>query len=68
MLYSIKGDVDAIILTGGLAYDEMLVGWIKERVEFIAKVMVYPGEQEMIALAQGVLRVVNGQEEAKIYK
>jgi butyrate kinase len=55
-------------LTGGLAYDEMLVGWIKERVEFIAKVMVYPGEQEMIALAQGVLRVVNGQEEAKIYK
>ncbi|HHU16911.1 MAG: butyrate kinase [Anaerovoracaceae bacterium] len=64
----LKGDVDAIILTGGLAYDEMLVGWIKERVEFIAKVMVYPGEQEMIALAQGVLRVVNGQEEAKIYK
>lgn len=63
----LKGDVDAIILTGGLAYDEMLVGWIKERVEFIATVMVYPGQKEMIALAQGVLRVVNGQEEAKIY-
>ncbi|MGI6751681.1 MAG: butyrate kinase [Anaerovoracaceae bacterium] len=64
----LKGDVDAILLTGGLAYDEMLVGWIKERVEFIAKVMVYPGEQEMIALAQGVLRVVNGDEEVKEYR
>lgn len=63
----LKGDVDAIILTGGLAYDDTLVGWIKERVEFIAKVMVYPGEQEMIALAQGVLRVINGQEEARVY-
>ncbi|MDD4564524.1 MAG: butyrate kinase [Eubacteriales bacterium] len=63
----LKGDVDAIILTGGLAYDKTFVGWIKERVDFIAKVMVFPGEQEMIALAQGVLRVVNGHEEAKIY-
>lgn len=63
----LKGEVDAILLTGGLAYDETLVGWIKERVGFIAKVMVYPGEQEMSALAQGVLRVIKGQEEAKIY-
>jgi butyrate kinase len=64
----LKGDVDAIILTGGLAYDEELIGWIKESVSFIARVMVYPGEFEMLAMVQGVLRVFNGQEEAKEYK
>ncbi len=63
----LKGDVDAILLTGGLAYDNLFVGWIKERVSFIAKVMVFPGESEMLALAQGVLRVLKGQEKAKVY-
>lgn len=63
----LKGDVDAIILTGGIAYDEDFVSWIKERVEFIAPVKVYPGENEMVALAQGVLRVFRGEEEAKSY-
>lgn len=63
----LKGDVDAIIITGGLAYDELLVNWIKERVGFIAKVLVYPGEFEMIAMAQGVLRVLKGEEELKTY-
>jgi butyrate kinase len=63
----LKGDVDAILLTGGLAYDQMLTGWIIERVGFIAKVMVYPGEAEMEALAQGALRVLKGQEEVRIY-
>lgn len=64
----LKGDVDAVVLTGGIAYDEMFVNWVKERVEFIAKVMVYPGEFEMLALAQGVLRVLQGEEQVKIYK
>ncbi len=63
----LMGDVNAIVLTGGLAYDKMLVEWIKERVCFIARVMVYPGEFEMTALAQGVIRVFNGQEEEKTY-
>jgi len=63
----LKGDVDAILLTGGLAYDQMLTGWIIERVGFIAKVMVYPGEAEMEALAQGALRVLKGEEEVRIY-
>lgn len=58
----LKGKVDNIILTGGLAFDNMLIGWIKERVDFIAPVKVYPGEHEMIALVQGVLRVLNGEE------
>ncbi len=64
----LKGKVDAIVLTGGIARDEEFIGWIKESVEFIAPVKVYPGEFEMQALAQGVLRVIKGQEEIKIYK
>jgi butyrate kinase len=63
----VKGKVDAIILTGGLAYDNNLVNYIKERVDFIGPVMVYPGEDEMEALALGALRVLKGEEKAKIY-
>ncbi len=64
----LKGDVDAIVLTGGLAYDENLTGWIEDRVSFITRVMIFPGEEEMIALVQGVLRVLKAQETAKEYK
>src|SRR6056297_2167782 len=60
----LKGDVDAIILTGGLAYGEMFVKWIQESIEFISKVLVYPGEDELGALVGGGLRVLNGEEEA----
>lgn len=63
----LKGDVDAIILTGGVAYDDEFISWILERVGFIAPVMVYPGENEMIALVQGVLRVYSGEEQLKVY-
>jgi butyrate kinase len=64
----LKGKVDRIILTGGLAYDELAMSWIKERVDFIAPVMIYPGEDEMEALAMGGLRVLKGEEKAKIYQ
>lgn len=64
----LKGEVDAIILTGGIAHDGEFINWIKERVGFIAPVKVYPGEFEMIALAQGVLRVLRGQEGARVYQ
>jgi butyrate kinase len=62
------GKVDAIILTGGIAYGKEIVQLIKERVEFIAPVVVYPGEDELLALAQGGLRVLKGEEVAKEYK
>ena len=62
------GKVDAIILTGGIAYGEVIVNYIKERVEFIANVVVYPGEDELLALAEGGLRVLSGEEKAKEYK
>lgn len=63
----LEGKVDAILITGGLAYDKALISWIKESVEFIAGIKVYPGEDEMIALAEGGLRVLRGEEEAKEY-
>jgi butyrate kinase len=64
----LKGKVDAIILTGGIAYGKETVNYIKERVEFICPVVVYPGEDELLALAEGGLRVLRGQEKAKEYK
>lgn len=65
----LEGKVDAVVITGGLAYDKMfLVNWIKERTSFIADALVYPGEDEMIALAEGGLRVLRGEEQAKEYK
>lgn len=64
----LKGKVDAILLTGGIAYDKMFTGWIKDSVSFISQVLVYPGEDEMIALAEGGLRVLRGEEEAKRYE
>ncbi|CUS84978.1 butyrate kinase [Candidatus Kryptobacter tengchongensis] len=63
----LKGDVDAVVLTGGLANSKMLVDWITERVSFIAPVIVFPGEDEMRALAMGALRVLRGEEKAKEY-
>jgi butyrate kinase len=62
------GRVDAVILTGGLAYNKRLVGWVKERVEFIAPVELVPGEDEMQALYEGAARVLQGRERAKIYE
>ncbi len=64
----LKGRVDAIVVTGGVAYNKMLTDWIKERTEFITKkFLVYPGEDEMPALAAGALRVLKGEERAREY-
>lgn len=64
----LKGKVDAILITGGIAYDSQFVSWIEESVSFIAKVYSYPGEDELRALAEGGLRVLRGEEDAKLYK
>lgn len=60
----VNGEVDALLLTGGMAYSDMLTRWIRERVGFIAPVEVLPGENEMQSLAFGVLRVLRGEEKA----
>jgi len=63
----LKGKVDAIILTGGIAHNPDLVDYIKDMVGFIAPVVVYPGEDEMQALAMNGLMVLKGEVEPKIY-
>jgi butyrate kinase len=64
----VAGDVDAIVLTGGIAHSTLLTGWIAERVSFLAPVMVLPGENELESLALGILRVLDGEEPAKLYR
>jgi butyrate kinase len=59
---ALYGNIDSILITGGLAYSDYIVDRIKRRVSFLAPVRVYPGEDEMMALAQGVLDVINGSE------
>ena len=61
------GKVDQIILTGGIAYGERVISEIRERVSFISGITVYAGEDELLALAQGGLRVLNGEEQALDY-
>ena len=63
----LNGKVDQIIVTGGIAYGADVVAALKERAEWIAPFTVYPGEDELLALAQGALRVLNGQEKAMEY-
>jgi butyrate kinase len=63
----LKGKVDAIILTGGIANDAYLVEQVTDQVKFIAPVKVYAGEFEMEALASGAFRVLTGQEQPKTY-
>jgi butyrate kinase len=63
----LEGDVDAIVLSGGVAYSDYVVREISRRVEWIANVVIIPGEAEMEALAGGALRVLRNEESANIY-
>lgn len=61
----LAGRVDAIVLTGGMAHSERMISRLRGYVEWIAPVTVYPGEDELQALAEGVFRVLDGAEPAK---
>jgi butyrate kinase len=67
MAAALSGAVDGVVLTGGLAASARLMGWIKDCVAFIGPVLVYPGEHELQALAEGALRVLRGEEQAREY-
>jgi butyrate kinase len=54
----LKGPADAIVLTGGLAQSAMLTGWVDEWIHCIAPVYIYPGEDEMLSMAEGAARVL----------
>ncbi len=64
----LHGRVDAILLTGGMARGERFVEGIRRAVEWIAPLHVYPGEDELRALAEGALRVLTGEEQALVYR
>jgi len=64
----LKGKVDAILLTGGIAYGKPFVSMLSERITHIAPIFVYPGEDEMRALAMNGLMVHKGETEAKEYR
>jgi butyrate kinase len=64
----LKGKIDSIIITGGLANSAPIVEWITERVSFLAPIKVYPGEDEMQALSESVFYAIKGEEEIKEYK
>jgi butyrate kinase len=61
----LEGRADAIVLTGGMAFSNRLVRKLRTYIEWIAPVAVYPGEDELRALAEGVFRVLDGQETAR---
>lgn len=63
----LEGKVDKIILTGGISYSPVVVAAITKKVEWIADIKVYPGEDELLALAQGAIRVLSGEEKAREY-
>ena len=63
----LEGKIDKIILTGGISYSPLVVKAITDKVSWIAEIKVYPGEDELLALAQGAIRVLDGEEEAKEY-
>ena len=64
----LKGRVDAILITGGIAFNELFIQLLTYRIAWISQIRVFPGEDEMRALAQNVLMVINGELEPKIYK
>lgn len=63
----LKGNIDGILITGGIAYDRRLMAQIRERVEFLAPVFIYPGQDELKSLAMNALMVATGEVEAIVY-
>ena len=67
MAVVLNGNIDAILLTGGMAFSKNLVAALREKVEFLGPVIDYPGEDELEALAMNALLVANGEVEVKVY-
>ncbi len=58
----LRGRLDAVVLTGGLAASTLLTGWIRDRVAFLGRLLLMPGEDEQQSLAEAALRVLRGEE------
>ena len=68
MAVALKGDVDAILITGGIAHSKRITDFIADHVSFIAPIFVYPGENELRALAENAFAVLRGERVPKEYK
>ena len=62
------GQVDAIILTGAIAHSKYVTDGLQRRLSFLAPIFIYPGEDELTALAMNALRAMRGEQEIKVYK
>lgn len=63
----LQGKMDALLFTGGMTHSERLVRGLRSFVDWIAPVAVYPGEDELLALAEGAFRVLDGEEKARVF-
>jgi len=64
----LSGQIDAIVLTGGIMYDKRIRQWIRERIEWVAPIFEYPGGDEMGALRDAAIRVLRNEEKVKVYE
>ena len=64
---STNGHVDAVILTGAIAHSQYVTEGLRQRLSYLAPIFVYPGEDELTALAMNVLRAMRGEQEIKVY-
>jgi butyrate kinase len=62
-----NGHVDAVILTGAIAHSQYVTEGLRRRLSYLAPIFVYPGEDELTALAMNVLRAMRGEQEIKVY-
>ena len=67
-IYSVKRKIDAILLTGGIAYSDYVISRLKKRISFLAPIHIYPGENEMESLAFNALGALKGELPIQIYK
>lgn len=68
MAAALEGDLEAVVITGGIAHNKWMTDRLKKSLGFLGRVMIFPGEEELEALARGVLRVLDSVEELKEYE
>lgn len=67
MAAALKGHIDAVVITGGMAYNSWLTDMLKEYLSYLGRILVFPGEAELEALVRGVIRVLDGVEQERDY-
>ncbi len=68
MAAALAGEVDAVVITGGIAHNGWMTDRISANLKYLGEIIIFPGEEELEALMRGVLRVLDSVEEVKVYK